>query len=305
MKMENPFVSGVYTALVTPFTANGDHVNLKILERLIVRQAEAGVQGVVVLGTTGESPTVLDWERDNIIRCAVRVKKEQGLDLNIIAGCGTNSTHKTFHYSHSAMQMGADGVLLVNPYYNKPSQEGLYQHFSHVAQRGLMPIMLYNIPGRTGVNLETETLIRLVKDCPSIYAIKEASGNEAHIRDVIEYSRREREDFGVFSGDDAMTPFVLNNGGNGVVSVVSNVVPEDVALQHRTYGCEVDEFHEVTLKLEPLISACFVEGNPSSVKYIVNRLGFDCGPMRLPLVTPGSANQQKIDDVLRGYGLIQ
>ncbi len=310
---------GAYTALVTPFinTVDGyaqsvdEHgINQHAFKRQVQRQLEAGIDGLVILGTTGESPTVDVDERRVLFHTAAEQRdlyqERSGRFVPLYLGTGSNSTRHTQYDTRHAEILGADGVLVVSPYYNKPTQEGLFQHFRAVAHSTSLPVMVYNIPGRTGVNIETETMLRIVNACDNVVAVKEASGNRDQIKDVIKKLKEARPEISIMSGDDALTPFVMRQGGDGVISVVSNVVPADVVKQILLHTLLQPELTlEITQKLDPLIKACFIETNPGPIKYMMNRLGFDCGPLRLPLVMPTELSQRQIDRVLHPYGLLK
>ena len=215
------FFKGVFTALITPFTDYGT-VDYAALERIVNFQIENGIDGLVPCGTTGESPCLSHEEHDRVI--AQTIKFAAGR-VPVIAGTGSNATNEAIRLSQHAEDAGVDAVLLVNPYYNKPNQEGLYRHFRAIADSVSVPCILYNIKGRTGVNLETDTLLRLVRDCPNIYAVKEASGNLDQMTDVI---NRSPSEFIVLSGDDNLALELVKRGGDGVISVASNLFPKEM-----------------------------------------------------------------------------
>ncbi|HEV8051772.1 MAG TPA: 4-hydroxy-tetrahydrodipicolinate synthase, partial [Parachlamydiaceae bacterium] len=214
---------GVYTALITPFT-DEDLLDEDGLRLLIQRQITAGVDGIVFLGTTGEVPTLTGKEKERIIAIA---KNDCSQKASFIVGTGSYSTKKTVEDTLAAEKAGADGALIVTPYYNKPTQEGLFRHFKEITDATKLPIIIYNIAGRTGQNLQTDTLKRLM-EIPSIVGIKEASGNISQINDVIGLARNYRPEFSVLSGDDALTFPLMALGGNGVISVISNILPKEV-----------------------------------------------------------------------------
>ena len=218
--MEKLF-TGVYTAIVTPFNEDGS-VDWKGFEELIERQITGGVAGIVPCGTTGESPTLSHKEHGEVIEKTVQVV---GGRCQVVAGTGSNSTQEAIALTAHAQEVGADGSLQVNPYYNKPTQEGLFQHFTKIAEAVDIPIMLYNIKGRTGVNVETDTLLRILDLAPNIVSVKEASGDIQQIKDVVS---KTDDSFSVLSGDDNITYNLIEAGGDGVVSVASNVYPEEI-----------------------------------------------------------------------------
>ena len=215
--MKNTF-KGVFTAMITPFTEYNT-VDYISLERLVDAQISAGIDGLVPCGTTGESPTLSHEEHDRVIAQTIRFAKGR---VPVIAGTGSNATNEAIRLSQHAQDAGVDAVLLVNPYYNKPTQKGLYLHFKAIADSVSVPCILYNIKGRTGVNLETETLLRLEAECPNIVAVKEASGSIDQMSSVI---RTTEDDFSVLSGDDNLTLDLIRKGGDGVISVASNLFP--------------------------------------------------------------------------------
>lgn len=291
---------GVATALITPFT-NGK-VDYKNLERFIQWQIEKGVDALVVLGTTGEAPSVLEEERKEIVSFAVKLVNKR---VPVIVGTGTNSTEKTLKMTLQAQELGADGALVVTPYYNKPVQEGLYQHYAYLAQRVEIPIIIYNVPSRTGVNILPETIFRLAKDCKNIVGVKEASGNVAQIDSLLMRLKNVREDFFVWSGNDDQAFHLMCSGGHGVVSVLSNVVPDLTAqLCRATLDGRLEESRDLHLKLFPLMKALFVETNPIPVKYGVSLLGFCENELRLPLVPASQKTREIVESAMRDLGVL-
>lgn len=280
-------ISGVYTAIVTPFTAE-DQIDWEALERLIARQLEAGIDGIVPCGTTGESPTLTEREQLDLIKFVVQ---EVSGKAAVFAGTGSNSTRHAVHLSKQAEELGADGCLVVSPYYNKPTQEGLFRHFTEVARQVGIPVMLYNIKGRTGVNVETETLLRIIESTPNVSSVKEASGDMNQIQEVI---RMTPDDFVVMSGDDGLTAKVIAAGGDGVVSVASNLIPQSM-LKLVKDCCDkrsVDTVYRE--KLERLFEALFIETNPIPIKAALAQLGY-CQPRyRLPLCEMRTANAERL-----------
>ena len=268
---------GVYTALITPFTDLGV-VDYKALERIIEHQVEAGIDGLVPCGTTGESPTLSHEEHDRVIAQTIRFAAGR---VPVIAGTGSNSTTEAIRLSQHAEDAGASALLLVNPYYNKPTQKGLYLHFRAIAESVKIPCILYNIKGRTGVNLETETLIRLAEDCPNIVAIKEASGSLRQMEDVI---RTSADDFMVLSGDDNLALDLIKLGGDGVISVASNLFPHEMArMVHSALAGNWDEADRLGSWFAPFFSACFIETNPIPIKTAMAECGWCRESFRLPL----------------------
>ncbi len=268
---------GVYTALITPFTDLGV-VDYKALERIIEHQVEAGIDGLVPCGTTGESPTLSHEEHDRVIAQTIRFAAGR---IPVIAGTGSNSTTEAIRLSQHAEDAGASALLLVNPYYNKPTQKGLYLHFRAIAESVKIPCILYNIKGRTGVNLETETLIRLAEDCPNIVAVKEASGLLRQMEDVI---RTSADDFMVLSGDDNLALDLIKLGGDGVISVASNLFPREMArMIHSALAGNWDEAERLESWFAPFFSQCFVETNPIPIKTAMAECGWCRESFRLPL----------------------
>ncbi len=279
---------GVYTALITPFTEYNT-VDYAALERLVNFQIDSAIDGLVPCGTTGESPTLSHEEHDRVI--AKTIKYAAGR-VPVIAGTGSNATHEAIRLSQHAEDAGVDAILLVNPYYNKPTQLGLYQHFKAIADSVSVPCILYNIKGRTGVNLETETLIRLASDCRNIVAVKEASGNLAQIEDVINKSS---EGFSVLSGDDNIALDVIRMGGDGVISVASNLFPRQMErLVHSALDGNFDEAGRYASWFRDFFSLCFIETNPIPIKVAMAYAGHCREIFRLPLCTLESEEHRKV-----------
>ena len=268
---------GVYTALITPFTDIGT-VDYQALERIVNAQIEAGIDGLVPCGTTGESPTLSHEEHDRVI--AQTVKYAAGR-VPVIAGTGSNATTEAIRLSQHAEDSGADAVLLVNPYYNKPTQKGLYLHFKAIADSVKIPCILYNIKGRTGVNLETETLSRLEKDCGNIMAVKEASGSLEQMKEVIGSTG---DGFSVLSGDDNLALDLIKAGGDGVISVASNLFPREmVRMVHSAMEGNWDEADRLGGWFRDFFSLCFVETNPIPIKTAMAHAGWCRESFRLPM----------------------
>lgn len=289
---------GSIVAIVTPFK-NGQVDTLKFKE-LIEFQIKNGIQGIVPCGTTGESPTLTHEEHNLVVEtCVATVRKR----VPVIAGTGSNATAEAVALTQHAEKAGADGALVVTPYYNKPTQKGLYLHFKAVADSVKIPIILYNIEGRTARNIETDTVARLARDCKNIIGVKEASGNFQQIKDV---HRACGEKFLIFSGDDALTLPVLEIGGVGVISVVANIIPKDVVALVTAFniGNKV-KASEINDKMIPLIKAIFIETNPIPVKKAMELLGMCSSEMRLPLCDMESANVEKLKVALHNYGLLK
>ena len=288
---------GCYTAIVTPFTADGSAVDLTRLEEGVRRQAAGGVTGIVPCGTTGESPTLSEEEHARVVETAVRVGR--AARLQVVAGAGSNSTAHAVHLQKLAFQLGADAGLQVTPYYNKPSQEGIYRHFMAVADSCDLPVMLYNIPGRAGVAIAPETVERLSRH-PNIQAIKEATGSMDSASEI-----RQRCGIALLSGDDSLTPSFAAVGARGVVSVVSNLVPARVAeLCRLLAGNDFRAALEVHMALLPLSKGLLsIDVNPVPVKCALAALGLDTGAVRLPLAAANAAAAQRILELVAGAGI--
>ena len=285
---------GTFTALVTPFR-NGD-VDFAALEKLIEAQVAAGITGVVAVGTTGESPTLTHEEKEDVIQQTVKIAKGRG---KVIAGTGTNSTRDTIETTQFAERAGVDGALLVAPYYNKPSQEGLFRHFKAIADATKLPIMLYNIPGRCSVDILPETVVRLSEACRNIVAIKEASGSVERVGDL---RRQLADEFTILSGDDSLTLPFMSVGAVGVVSVASNLFPAEVCALVR--ACESGDYKSaqgLQRKLLPLFKDLFIEPNPVPVKAALGWRGAMSGEVRLPLCEMTEANQARLRKRLQEF----
>lgn len=296
MKVENK-LSGVGVALVTPFTPEG-RIDYKALERMVDYVIEGGVDYIVGLGTTAETPTLYIQERAVVARYII--DRTAGR-VPVVLGVGGNSTSEVLDQLREFDLRGADAILSVTPYYNKPSQEGLYQHYKVVSEHSPLPIILYNIAGRTGVNMTAETTLRITRDFKNIIGIKEASGNLTQIQEVID---RRPEGFLVLSGDDGIAVDVMRRGGDGVISVVANCFPkrfkEVMNLAREGRFDEADKAFEV---LDEAVKALFREGNPTGVKCALSTMGLIGNTMRLPLVkgTPELENQFK--ELIHKYDL--
>lgn len=287
--------AGAWTALVTPF--RDGELDERALRDLVERQIAGGIDGLVPCGTTGENVTLSHAEYVRVVRVVVAQANRR---VPVVAGSGTNSTRHTIELSHAACEAGASGLLLVVPYYNKPTQEGLVRHYRAVAEAVPLPSLVYNIPGRTGIDLSLATLGRLV-DVPSIVGVKEATGNVLRSAEIAaEFGDR----FTILAGDDALTLPVLAVGGHGVISVVSNVSPGDVARVVRLFReGDVAGARALVQRLRPLVDAMFVESNPGPVKAALAMLGVIAPELRLPMVMPSEASQQVIRAALDRVGL--
>ncbi|MCX7732236.1 MAG: 4-hydroxy-tetrahydrodipicolinate synthase [candidate division WOR-3 bacterium] len=288
--------TGCITALITPFKEEA--LNLDGLRENIRFQLQTGVKGILVCGSTGESSSLNETEWELVIQTAVAEAKGK---IPVIAGAGTNSTWKSVRQIRRAEELGVDAVLVVAPYYNKPTQEGLYQHFRACAEATRLPLIIYNIPPRSVVNIQPATIERLANDCPNIVAVKEASGNLDQVSDIL---IRCGDRITVLSGDDSLTLPILSLGGRGVISVVSNIVPNDVqALVDDYLGGNTESARRRHLKLFPLIKALFIETNPIPVKAAMNMLGMPAGYPRLPLSPLSSGSKELLRRALQNYGL--
>ena len=286
------------TAMVTPFDKNLE-VNYDMAAKLAEYLLEQGNDGIVVNGTTGESPTLNDDEKVQMFRT---VKQTVGERAVVIAGTGSNNTHPSIELTQKAAECGVDGIMLVVPYYSKPSQEGLYQHFKTVAAATDLPIILYNIPGRCGTNLAPETVVRLANDVPNIVAIKEASGN---LDQIARLKTMCPADFAIYSGDDSLTLPILSIGGAGIISVVAHVAGKDLRKMVDAYFAgNVAEAQEINMKLYDIFKTMFITSNPVPVKYALNRIGINVGGVRLPLFEANDAEKAKIDASLSNLGLL-
>ena len=290
--------TGVGTALVTPFTKSGD-LDEKAVRRLGRRQIDAGIHFLVPCGTTGESPTLTQEERVRIVEILVDEARGQ---VPVLAGAGGYNTREVMHHAEDMRKAGASGLLSVTPYYNKPTQEGVYQHFRAIADSTPLPIILYNIQGRTGTNIETSTLARLAA-LPNIVGVKEASGNITQICDVCQLMP---PDFLVLSGDDAITLPLMSIGGRGVISVASNEIPSEMA--QMVEAAERGDFaaaRVIHTRILPLMQVNFVESNPGPVKAAMAAMGLLEEAYRLPIVSPKPESRDKITKVLRELGLLK
>ena len=285
---------GCLTAMVTPFDENLE-VDYDGLRQNVRFQIENDISGLVPLGTTGESPTIHEDEREQIISAVI---DEANGKVPIIIGTGTNSTEKTIQHTRQAKDLGADAALIVSPYYNKPTQEGLYWHFKAVNDAVDMPIIVYNIQGRTGVNIETPTLLR-ISELENVAGVKEASGSISQMMDVISQLPK---DFIVLSGDDNMTLPLIALGGRGVISVVSNLFPRMVSdMVGFALNRELDKARDLHYILMPIFKGAFIETNPIPIKAAMTLAGMPAGKCRLPLCDMSQQNLGKLKDVLNKY----
>jgi len=287
----------VITAMATPFDRE-ERLDYKRAAELARWLVDHGSESLVVAGTTGESPTLSDEEKVELFRT---VKQAVGGRAKVIAGTGTYDTAHSIHLSKQAEKAGADGLLLVNPYYNRPSQDGLYAHFRKVAESTSLPVVLYNIPGRTGVNCLPETVARLA-EVPTIVAIKEATGSLDQASDV---RQRTPPEFLIYSGDDSLTLPMLAVGGTGVISVASHLVGNEIGQMIRAFFAgDVRTALQIHMKLWPLFKVLFITTNPVPLKAALRLAGFDVGTPRLPLVQATPKEQEQIRAVLQELSLL-
>ena len=295
--MRTPF-TGVGTALVSPFTRGGS-LDEAAVRRLGRRQIEAGVHFLCPCGTTGESPTLTDAEKVRTVEILVEEAKGR---VPILAGAGGYDTKEVLRLADEMKKAGASGLLSVTPYYNKPSQEGLYQHYRAIAEHTSLPIVVYNVPGRTGVNVEVGTLVRLA-ELPNIVGVKEASGN---VTQMCEICRAVPPDFLVLSGDDALTLPLMAVGGRGIISVAGNEIPSEmVQMVEAAERNDVAAARQIHARIVPLLLANFIEANPIPVKAAMAAMGLLEDVYRLPMVPAQKASLEKLQTVLRELGLLK
>lgn len=289
---------GSIVALVTPF--KGDQVDEDAYRQLVDWQISQGTNGIVPCGTTGESPTLTSDEHERVIAICVEAVRKR---IPVIAGTGSNSTAEAVHLTQHAAKVGADAVLVVTPYYNKPTNKGLYLHFKAVAESVKIPIILYNIAGRTCKNIEPEVMAKLARDCKNIVGVKEASGSLEQMKRIKELCPK---DFILLSGDDGLILPVMGLGGTGVISVAANIVPKDVvALIDAFNKGDAKKAEAINAKFQPLVSALFIETNPIPIKTAMALAGFCNGALRLPMCEMEDANLAKLKEALKTYGLLQ
>ena len=300
MTIQLDWLRGCATALVTPFAADGA-VDEKRLRELIEYQITGGVRVLVPCGTTGESVTMSDEENRLVIRTTVELSRGRA---KVIAGTGSNSTSVTIERSKAARELGVDGVLTVAPYYNKPTQEGLYAHFRAIAEAvSGLPVVIYNVPGRTSSNISADTTLRLARDCENIVAVKEASGNLSQIMEIL---RSRPAGFRVISGDDALTLALIALGGEGLISVASNEAPKLMSeLNDHALAGNWDEARALHYRLLPLMEANFIESSPGPVKAAMALMGLLEENLRLPLVPVQEKTRARMREVLNELGLLK
>ena len=291
--MKQNIFKGLGIALVTPFASDGS-VDYDVLKKLLDYQLKNGADFFCILATTGETPTLTKDEKQKIKELVV---EKVGDKVPILIGCGGNNTADVVNELQTADFSGIDGILSVCPYYNKPSQEGLYQHFKAIAGATNMPVVLYNVPGRTGVKLKAETTVRLARDCENIVAIKEASGSLEQVDEII---KNKPDGFDVISGDDALTFPMIACGAAGVISVIGNALPKEFSRMIRLeMKGEIESARKIHHKFTDLFNLLFVDGNPAGVKAMLHEMGMIENVLRLPLVPTRLTTMQKISDCLK------
>ena len=296
--MKQPIFTGAGVAIITPFTKEGK-VNYPALKTILEYQIAHGTDAIVICGTTGESATLSHEEHTEAIRFTVETIAHR---IPVIAGTGSNDTAYALHLSNEAEKIGVDGLLMVTPYYNKASQAGLIKHYTYLADRVSTPIIIYNVPSRTGCDVKPETYAELSKH-KMIYAAKEASGNISSIAKTISLCEK---DFTIYSGNDDQITAIMSLGGKGVISVLSNVAPQaahDIAAS--ALAGDFEQSRKLQIEYLELCNALFMDVNPIPVKQAMNMMGFDAGPLRMPLCEMNEANTAKLKSVMEKYGLIK
>lgn len=288
-------LKGAFTALITPFDTK-NRLDEEGLRKNIHFQIDNGIDGLVALGTTGEAPTLSHEEKEQIIKITVKEAKGR---VPVIVGTGNYSTHKTIEETCLAEKLGADFALIVTPYYNRPTQEGLYLHFKAITEATDLPIIVYNIAGRTGQNLNTDTLKRIT-DLPSIIGVKESSGNFAQVGEVIETIARHKPHFSVLSGDDANTLSLMALGGHGIISVASNLIPNKIKqLVQAVEAGDYQKARDLHYQQIPFVRGIFLETNPIPIKTAMRHYGMPAGKCRLPLCDMLPENEHKLLALLK------
>ncbi len=289
---------GAGVALVTPFTADGA-VNYPKIEEIVEEQIAEGTDAIIVCGTTGEASTMSHEEHLDVIRYVCKVTDRR---IPVIAGTGSNCTSEAVHLSVEAENAGCDGLLTVTPYYNKATQNGLITHFTKIADSVKIPVLLYNIPGRTGVTMKPETIVRLCREVPNIVGVKEASGNFSAIAELMNLADGCVD---VYSGNDDQIVPLLSLGGRGVISVLSNVAPartHEICASY--FRGDVKKSAQMQIEAIPLINALFCEVNPIPVKAAMNLMGREVGPLRLPLTEMEPQNKERLKKAMQEYGIL-
>ena len=293
----NPIFKGIATALITPFAASGE-VDYESYGRLIDWQIESGIDALVACGTTGEGPTLTDDEHKEVIRYTV--ERSAGR-VPVIAGTGSNDTEHGLYMSQVAADAGADALLHVTPYYNKTTQKGLIQHYTYIADRVKCPVILYNVPSRTGLNISVDTY-KVLSQHPNINGVKEASGNIGQVMHILSACG---DDFNVWSGNDDEIVPMIGAGAQGVISVLANICPkETVELTHACLNGDYATARALQFKYIDLIDALFCETNPIPVKTAMNMLGYEVGNLRMPLCEMEEKNALRLENALKNVGLL-
>ena len=291
--MARNIFKGLGVALITPFTSDGS-VDFKSLTCLVEHLIDNGADFLCILATTSEAPCLSAYEKEEVKKHVIDINRGR---LPILMGCGGNNTKAIVDELKNSDWRGIDGVLSVCPYYNKPSQEGLYQHFKAIAEASPLPVVLYNVPGRTGVNLKPETTVRLANDCENIIAIKEASGSLEQVDEII---KNKPARFDVLSGDDALTFSMVASGAAGSISVIGNALPKEVSRMIRLeFKGEYEAARTIHHRFTELYSLLFIDGNPAGVKALLHEMGFIENVLRLPLVPTRITTLQKMTEILK------
>ena len=294
LKMER-----VYPALITPFTKD-DEVDAAGLKRMVEYVEEGGVAGIVPCGTTGESATLSHDEHKRVIDIVVANAK-----VPVIAGTGSNNTKEAVDLTRYAADAGAEACLLITPYYNKPNVRGLKEHFRQIGDSAEIPLILYNIPSRTGLNMSAETIVEIAAEVESVKGVKEASGNLKQVGAIIRLAKERGLDFTVVAGDDFLTLPIMSLGGRGVISVAANIAPQPMSeMVNAMLSGDIEKAKEINLRLFPLFEAMFLETNPIPVKRAAELMGLPAGHVRLPLGELSEENEQKLRQVLRELDMI-
>ena len=292
-------IEGVYPALITPFTKD-DEVDAAGLKRMVEYVEEGGVAGIVPCGTTGESATLSHEEHKRIIDIVVANAK-----VPVIAGTGSNNTKEAIDLTRHAADAGAEACLLITPYYNKPNVRGLKEHFRQIGDSADIPLILYNIPSRTGLNMSAETIVEIAAEVETVKGVKEASGNLKQVGAIIKLAKERGLDFTVVAGDDFLTLPIMSLGGKGVISVAANIAPQPMSeMVDAMLKGDIEKAKELNLRLFPLFEALFLETNPIPVKRAAELMGLPAGHVRLPLGGLSEENEQKLRKVLEALGLM-
>ncbi len=292
-------IEGVYPALITPFTED-DEIDVGGLKRLVEYVEEGGVAGIVPCGTTGESATLSHEEHRRVIDIVIEAAK-----VPVIAGTGSNNTKEAIELTKHAEDAGADACLLITPYYNKPNVKGLKEHFKKIGDAVDIPLILYNIPSRTGQNISAETQIELATEVPNLKGVKEASGDLKQVGKIIQMAKERDLDFTVIAGDDFLTLPIMSLGGKGVISVAANIAPGEMTeMVDAMLKGELEKAKELNLRLFSLFNAMFLETNPIPVKHAARMMGLPAGHVRPPLGELSKANEEKLRQVLTDLGMI-